>query len=137
MKTALACLCSAGLGRARVAQELASESLPREHGDGHRVYLRFLLGCWDCNFSPTNGFPIKPLKVKLVAGQQKATELPCLFVCYVTHSVAIPRENNAQSNTYTINTAQSFQSSCANLLAWSCVRYLEYATLVNLDVPTQ
>ena len=33
-----------------------------------------LLGCEDCNFLPTNGFSIKPLKVKLLAGEQKATE---------------------------------------------------------------
>ena len=30
------------------------------------------------NFLPTNGFSIKPLKVKLLAGEQKATEA-CLF----------------------------------------------------------
>ena len=32
-----------------------------------------LLGCWDFNFLPTNGFSIKPLKVKLLAGEQKAS----------------------------------------------------------------
>ena len=32
-----------------------------------------MLGCWDLNFWPTNGFSIKPLKVKLLAGKQKAT----------------------------------------------------------------
>ena len=32
-----------------------------------------LLGCQDFNFLPTNGFSIKPLKVKLLAGEQKAT----------------------------------------------------------------
>ena len=33
--------------------------------------------CWDVrtlNFLPTNGFSIEPLKVKLLAGEQKATE---------------------------------------------------------------
>ena len=30
-------------------------------------------GCWDFNFLP-NGFSIQPLKVKLSAGEQKATE---------------------------------------------------------------
>ena len=35
---------------------------------------RMLLGCWDFIFLPTNGFSIKPLKVKLLAGEQKATE---------------------------------------------------------------
>ena len=35
---------------------------------------RILLGCLDFNFWPTNGFSIKPLKVKLLAGEQKATE---------------------------------------------------------------
>ena len=34
-----------------------------------------LLGCWDFNFLPTNGFSIKTLKVKLLAGEQKATEM--------------------------------------------------------------
>ena len=33
-----------------------------------------LLGCWDFNFLPTNGFSIKPLKVKRFAGEQKATK---------------------------------------------------------------
>ena len=33
-----------------------------------------LLGCWDFNFLPTNGFSIKPPKVKLLAGEQKATK---------------------------------------------------------------
>ena len=35
---------------------------------------RMLLGCSDSNFLPTNGFSIKPLKVELLAGEQKATE---------------------------------------------------------------
>ena len=39
----------------------------------HRFHLRFC-GCWDFNLLPTNGFSIKPLKVKLLAGEQKATE---------------------------------------------------------------
>ena len=34
-----------------------------------------LLGCQDFNFLPTNGISIKPLKVKLLAGEQKATFL--------------------------------------------------------------
>ena len=34
-----------------------------------------LLGCWDFNFLPTSGFSIKPLTVKLLAGEQKATEV--------------------------------------------------------------
>ena len=33
-----------------------------------------LLGCLDFNFLPTNGLSTKPLKVKLLAGEQKATE---------------------------------------------------------------
>ena len=33
-----------------------------------------LLGCSDFNFSPTSGISIKPLKVKLLAGEQKATK---------------------------------------------------------------
>ena len=36
---------------------------------------RILLGCQDFNFLPTNGFSMTPLKVKLLAGEQKATEL--------------------------------------------------------------
>ena len=31
-------------------------------------------GCWDFNFLPTNWFSIKPLKVKLLAEEQKSTE---------------------------------------------------------------
>ena len=39
-----------------------------------------LIGCQDFNLLPTNGFSIKPLKVKLLAGEQKATEfLPFAF----------------------------------------------------------
>ena len=33
-----------------------------------------LPGSWDFNFLPTNGFSIKPLTVKLLAGEQNATE---------------------------------------------------------------
>ena len=34
-----------------------------------------LLGCWDFDFLPTRmGFPFKPRKVKLLAGEQKATQ---------------------------------------------------------------
>ena len=33
-----------------------------------------LLGCSDFNFLPTSGFFIKPLKAKLLAGEQKATK---------------------------------------------------------------
>ena len=33
-----------------------------------------MLGCWDFNFLPTNGFSTKPPKAKLLAGEQKATE---------------------------------------------------------------
>ena len=36
--------------------------------------MHFAKGCEDFNFSPTNGFSIKPLKVKLLAGEQKATK---------------------------------------------------------------
>ena len=35
-----------------------------------------LLGCSDFKFLPTSGFSIKPLKVELLAGEQKATETP-------------------------------------------------------------
>ena len=42
-----------------------------------------LLGCWDVNLLPTNGFPLKPLKVKLLAGEQSLQPrnggLPCGF----------------------------------------------------------
>ena len=31
-------------------------------------------------FLPTNGFSIKPLTVKLLAGEQKATKLPCMSI---------------------------------------------------------
>ena len=34
-----------------------------------------LLGCLDFNFLPTDGFTVKTPKVKLLAGEQKATEL--------------------------------------------------------------
>ena len=40
-----------------------------------------LLGCSDFNFLPTNGFSIKPLKVKLLAGQLEATELKDHWYC--------------------------------------------------------
>ena len=36
-----------------------------------------LLGCWDLNFLLTNGLSIKPPKVKLLAGEQKASECVC------------------------------------------------------------
>ena len=36
--------------------------------------VQFAKGCLDFNFLPINGFAIKPLKVKLLAGEQKATE---------------------------------------------------------------
>ena len=32
-------------------------------------------GCEDFNFLPTTGFSMQPLKVKLLAGEQKATEI--------------------------------------------------------------
>ena len=32
-------------------------------------------GRWDFNFVPTHGVSIKPLKVELLAGEQKATEV--------------------------------------------------------------
>ena len=34
-----------------------------------------LLGCWDFNPLPTNGFSIKPLNVKLLAGSRKQPRL--------------------------------------------------------------
>ena len=40
------------------------------------LLLRILLGGWDFNLLPTSGFSMKPLKVKLVAGEQKATQSP-------------------------------------------------------------
>ena len=42
-----------------------------------------LLACWDFTFLPTNGFSIKPLRVKLLAGEQKATET--CQVCLKAH----------------------------------------------------
>ena len=39
------------------------------------------LGCWDLHFLPTNGFSIKPLKVKLLAGEQNATEYIYIYIC--------------------------------------------------------
>ena len=33
-----------------------------------------LLGCWDFYLLPADGFSFKPLKVKLLAGEQKETE---------------------------------------------------------------
>ena len=39
-------------------------------------YLCCMLpGCWDLNCLPTDGFSIKQLKAKLLAGEQKATEI--------------------------------------------------------------
>ena len=53
----------------------------QQHGemdDGFKSPLQVLwcifLGCEDFNFLPTNGFFIQPPKVKLLAGEQKATE---------------------------------------------------------------
>ena len=37
--------------------------------------VHFAKGCWDFNFLPTNGFSTKPLELKLLAGEQKATEV--------------------------------------------------------------
>ena len=37
--------------------------------------VHFAKGCSDFNFLPTNGFSLKPQKVKLLAGEQKATEV--------------------------------------------------------------
>ena len=46
-----------------------------------------LLGFYDFNFLPTNGFSIKPLKVKLFAGEQKAPEERYDFcICVWSHS---------------------------------------------------
>ena len=36
--------------------------------------VHFAKGCWDLSFLPANGLSIKPLKVKLLAEEQKATE---------------------------------------------------------------
>ena len=42
------------------------------------ILWRILLGCWDFNFLATNGFSIKPLKVKLLAGEQ--TSQPSVYI---------------------------------------------------------
>ena len=44
----------------------------------HQSFVAFCLDV-DFRFLPTNGFSIKPLKVKPLAGEQKATENPNQF----------------------------------------------------------
>ena len=36
--------------------------------------VHFAKGCWDFDLLPTNGFSVKLLEVKLLAGEQNATE---------------------------------------------------------------
>ena len=42
--------------------------------------VHFAKGCQDFNLLPTNGFSIKPRKVKLLAGEQKAAKYRCSFL---------------------------------------------------------
>ena len=49
-------------------------AFPQTSPPEEQLIWRILLGCSDSNFLPTNGCSIKPLKVKLLAGELKATK---------------------------------------------------------------
>ena len=51
--------------------EVRTETAPQRK----RRFGAFGKGCWDFNFLPTDGVSIKPLKVKLFAGEQQATKV--------------------------------------------------------------
>ena len=47
----------------------------------HAYRIAFCLDARTLTFCQLMGFPIKPLKVKLLAGEQKATELRSVHAC--------------------------------------------------------
>ena len=49
----------------------------------NHTLVHFAKGCWDFSFLPTSGLSIKPLRVKLLAGEQKAAEHMSFWVLVV------------------------------------------------------
>ena len=58
----------------RRGQSAEAQAARVQGGLALRILWCILLGCLDFNFLPTNGSSIKPLKVELLAGEQKTTE---------------------------------------------------------------